>query len=285
MRARILFILLFALILSFSNVSASSHSIEIHQLENKALIKHSITLDKEQAILLELPNDFSSLSAKPLYSISGTTLILSGNPIEASYITKTLLESSEEGYHFITKIPFVFDADNLTIKLILDEGSYVYQDYVFPKPSKIETNGINIILTWELNNVKEGNDFPIFVSIKSKKSSTSPYIPFVLLFALLIVIFYLVYKNFKKNRQKPKKTKPQKNKKTSENEIEKYLLDSEKIVLNELKQAERGEMWQKQLQLKTNFSKAKLSRIIRNLESRNLVDKIPFGNTNKIRLK
>jgi len=43
-------------------------------------------------------------------------------------------------------------------------------------------------------------------------------------------------------------------------------------------------MWQKQLQLKTGFSKAKLSRVIRNLESRSLVKKIPFGNANKIRL-
>jgi len=284
MNSKSIFVLLFALVLSFSNVSASSYYVEIYQLENKALIKNRITLDKEQVILLELPDDFSSLSAKPDYSISGSTLILSGNQIEASYLTKSLLESSKDGYNLITKVPFVFDADNLTIKLILDEGYFVSRDYVFPKPSKIETNGINIILSWELNNVKEGSDFPIFVSIKTKSTPLASYVLILSVFIILAFIFYIIYKNIK-NQKKSKKEKPQKSKKTQKNEIEKYLFESEKIVLNELKQADRGEMWQKQLQLKTNFSKAKLSRVIRNLESRNLIDKIPFGNTNKIRLK
>jgi uncharacterized membrane protein len=44
-------------------------------------------------------------------------------------------------------------------------------------------------------------------------------------------------------------------------------------------------LWQKQIQNSTGFSKAKVSRLVRNLESRGLVKKIPFGNTNKIRLR
>jgi len=64
-----------------------------------------------------------------------------------------------------------------------------------------------------------------------------------------------------------------------------YLLDTEKKIIEELKKADRNELWQKQIQNSTGFSKAKLSRLIRNLESRNLIVKIPFGNTNKIKLK
>jgi uncharacterized membrane protein len=63
------------------------------------------------------------------------------------------------------------------------------------------------------------------------------------------------------------------------------LLDTEKKVIEELKKADRNELWQKQIQNLTGFSKAKVSRLIRDLETRGLVKKIIFGNTNKIRLK
>ena len=67
--------------------------------------------------------------------------------------------------------------------------------------------------------------------------------------------------------------------------IEEHLIESEKAVIAELKNADKKELWQKQLQLKTEFSKAKLSRVIRNLEARNIIQKTPYGNTNKIKLK
>jgi uncharacterized membrane protein len=67
--------------------------------------------------------------------------------------------------------------------------------------------------------------------------------------------------------------------------IEKHLIESEKKVIDELKKSENNEIWQKQLLTKTEFSKAKLSRIIKNLEKRDLVRKVPIGNTNKVVLK
>jgi len=75
-----------------------------------------------------------------------------------------------------------------------------------------------------------------------------------------------------------------KNKKVNKCLFEKHLIESEKKVIEELKKADRNEMWQKQIQTSTGFSKAKLSRVIRNLEARKLVRKIPMGNTNKISL-
>jgi uncharacterized membrane protein len=61
------------------------------------------------------------------------------------------------------------------------------------------------------------------------------------------------------------------------------LIDKEQQVVDFLKQ--NGEVWQKQIQQATSFSKAKVSRILRNLEERGVVTKTIYGNTNKISLK
>ena len=60
------------------------------------------------------------------------------------------------------------------------------------------------------------------------------------------------------------------------------LLDHEKKVVEILKEAENRTLWQKQIQIKSGFSKVKLSRLIKALEARGVVKKEPWGNTNKI---
>ncbi|MCX8159062.1 MAG: hypothetical protein N3D20_02120 [Candidatus Pacearchaeota archaeon] len=267
----------FSLIFLISSVSASYYSIEFNQIENKVLVTHNIDFDEEQSIIFQLPSDFSSLSISKPYSLTNNELSFREKDIKISYITKSLIEPSSKGHYFITKIPFLFNFDKLTIKLILSEGHFVSENKIFPKPSSIETDGKQIIIIWNVTNVSKDFDFPIFVSIESKNSIII-WIVYVLFFVIICLVIYFVYDKYLKKTKKEKKS-------IQKEDIEKYLMDSEKVILNALKQADRGELWQKQLQLQTGFSKAKLSRIIRNLEARNLIDKIPFGNTNKIRLK
>ena len=106
----------------------------------------------------------------------------------------------------------------------------------------------------------------------------------ILLVVLLIFILLLFFYFKKKVKQKRAKILKKKTKSKIER-IEEHLMESEKKVIDELRNADKKELWQKQLQLKTEFSKAKLSRVIRDLEARNIIQKIPFGNTNKIKLK
>jgi uncharacterized membrane protein len=98
-------------------------------------------------------------------------------------------------------------------------------------------------------------------------------------------VFWLIFLKRKKVLiKKVGKIKKGKIKEKESNDYN-YLLDTEKKIIDELKKANRNELWQKQIQSSTEFSKAKVSRLIRNLEARGLIIKIPFGNTNKIRLK
>ncbi len=262
-------------------VEASVYNIEFNQVDGKLLIKHEIGLEQEQTISLYLPEDATSISANLNYSINNNILTTRGRSIEISYITKITLEKSKEGYYFVDTPLFSFNVDEVKIKFMLKEGNFIEKDRVFPKPSGIETDGRQIVILWNLSSVKAGSDFPIFLTIHTPALSSNTLIIILAILAIILTasVAYLIYYFYSR---KPKvKIKKQRVKE----DLDKYLVESEKAVLHELKRADRGELWQKQLQIATNFSKAKLSRVIRNLEQRNLIEKISFGNTNKIRLK
>ena len=279
--------LIFTIFLFFliSFVSASSYNIEFNQVDNKVLVEHKISLDSFQTISLDLPSDATSLSLNLNYTLSANKLTLFGKDMDVSYITKSYLEKSNDGYYFVSKINFNFQVDEVQIKLVLKEGYYLDKDKVFPKLSEIGTDGKQIFVLWNIKDIKAGSDMPIFVDIKSKSSGIGAWLTWILGIIVALLILYFIYdKLIKRLLRKPAK-RAKKEKKAEKAPIESHLIESEKAVIKALKEADRGELWQKQLQLKTNFSKAKLSRLIRNLEARNLIEKIPFGNTNKVRLK
>ena len=268
------FVILVAVVIALSlvnTVQASIYNIDINQVGGNLLVKYTISSDNENTIKINIPSDVTSFSSKQSYSIENDIVTITGKDIELSYSTTDALQKSDDGYYLVDNIKFNSDFDSATVKLVLDTGYFLDNEHIYPKPSKIETDGRQITVIWELKDIKKGSDVPIFLTIFSSSASSSLLI-WILILVVLIVVGYFLYKFYLK---KGKKT----------GDIERYLMESEKSILNELKKADRGELWQKQLQLKTNFSKAKLSRIVRNLESRNLIEKIPFGNTNKVRLK
>lgn len=268
---KILFSFFFGILL-ISIVSASSYKLNLNQVDDKVLVNYEILLNSEKTISLNIPSDAYSISSNSNYSIQNNVLFITGDNIKLSYLTKDLLEKSNEGYYFIYREKFNFPVNQSVTTLILKEGYFAEKDKIFPSPSSISSDGSQIYISWNLSDIKQGDDFPIFLTIISPHSSFSKII-WILAVLFIFVLVYLAYDKIFKS------------KKHSKSPIESHLLESEKSVLHILKASDRGEIWQKQLQLKTGFSKAKLSRVIRNLESRNLVEKIPFGNTNKIRLR
>lgn len=62
------------------------------------------------------------------------------------------------------------------------------------------------------------------------------------------------------------------------------LLPEEQIIID-LLEKNNGELTQKELTLRSNFNKLKVSRLIGKLESLKIIDKFPYGMTNKIKLK
>ncbi|MEM2956288.1 MAG: hypothetical protein QW041_01805 [Candidatus Pacearchaeota archaeon] len=257
----LIIILILLKIVSAAEIQNASIDIEISGL--KTTISYKI-ISSLQQIQLILPKDAKiERISEENYSLKENKLICSGN-INLSYSTEELIEKTSKSY-FTADLNFPY-TENLKINLFLPEFSILENSY---PPAEITSDGRHIILRWHFQNI---SNFPIFVIYREKKTNLAWIWAIITL--ILAIIILLIYTSSKRKKIKQKKAKPLK---------EEHLLESESAVVKALKEA-KGEMWQKQIQLKTGFSKAKLSRIIRNLEARKFIKRIPLGNTNKIKL-
>ena len=178
-----------------------------------------------------------------------------------------------ERFIFVLQLPLGY--------IIPEESGKDETFFINPQADNIYSDGQRIILRWEEKQLDEKFE----ISVISEQITKPFNLNLILIIALIVgILFYVLY--IKKIKKKKQGTAIKRKKGKSKTEIlEGHLIESEKIIVDELKNADKKELWQKQLQLKTDFSKAKLSRVIRNLEARNIIQKIPFGNTNKIKLK
>ena len=143
--------------------------------------------------------------------------------------------------------------------------------YISPEPTEVYSDGQRVILYWE----QEGQELPISVVARKVIGPPIGWMGATLLSVLVAgTAILFVLRKGKKEKPKPAKKKTV---------IVPTLIDNEQKVVNFLK--ENGEVWQKQIQQATGFSKAKVSRVVRNLETRGVIVKIAYGNTNKISLK
>ena len=174
---------------------------------------------------------------------------------------------SKEGFIFLKKIKFNENYNNAEIELIMDYGYFLSDLGASPSNYEFVTDGQLIKIKWNFINVSKGEEKTFFAIIEKPKEKTKFFIYFFygIFFILILLIYYFLFRRNKKEK-------------------ERFLLDEEKKIINYLKKCDRNEAWQKNIQKDLEFSKAKLSRLIRNLESRGLIKKIPFGNTNKILL-
>lgn len=237
-------------------------------------------------LALAIVSSVSASSYDVTYSQVGSKLVVKEivNGIEKeAYVDAVGLEKSGNNYYFVKKITFSQDFDSAQIKFALDIGVIIQDNEVYPAGYKIESDGKTITIIWDKINIKSGDDFAMFVSLKDT-SANYTWIFVIIAGVIVLSGAYLFYKNKKYPKQIVRKSTKTKDKKPKE-DVYDYLLDTEKNVIELLKKADRNELWQKQIQNSTGFSKAKVSRLVRNLEARNLVKKIPFGNTNKIRLR
>lgn len=177
---------------------------------------------------------------------------------------------------YTDKLPYPAEKQMITIKLpvgyiIPREKGKDESFYITPKTKETYSDGQRIILYWE----QKGQEIPISIIARKVIGGISIWWAAAIIAAVLIAgatSWFVVYQQ-KKTPPKPAKRKI----------VVPALIDNEQKIVNFLK--ENGEVWQKQIQQATTFSKAKVSRILRNLEERGVITKTIYGNTNKIALK
>jgi len=279
---KILVFIVFMLFFIFlvKTISAANAETDYYIYEKNILVRHYF--DSASELELRLPKDFTVLEINSEYKLEESSKyylikINSANNLSIKYITQSMISKSKNRYSFVSR-NYLNKMQN--VRLVLPESAVILEDgLVFPEPDLISSDGRSIILTW--NDYNEKQIIVDYEFLKDKKFiQYSIILIIIIIFALYLILQRKIFKRkIKKLKGKNKKTN------TKSEAIEEHLIESEKAIISELKKSEKNQLWQKHLQTKTGFSKAKLSRVIRNLESRNLIQKIPMGNTNKIKLK
>jgi predicted HTH transcriptional regulator len=145
------------------------------------------------------------------------------------------------------------------VEVILPEGATLSDDYfIFPKGYELTTNGQNIIVSWDNCSEKE-----ILIPYNDNKESFSWFL-YIIIGIILIGFTYFRFFYSKKDYSK-------------------NLFKEEKQIVNYL--YKKGECWTKEIVRDLDISKVKLSRKLRNLEERGLIQREPHGNENRIKLR
>ncbi len=294
-------LLLFGLILLLAaNATAfevNNYDASFNIVKEKVVVNIDLDFDKTTDVFkFELPKDNTALSVylddkqiSPLLENNILKIQLNENSkISFNYVTEELIEKT----NFLMNMKLNFDVDNLKIKVILPEGASLKKPIkqgdltsgsIFPKPTKATTDGRSLVFYWNKLNLKQDAEISIFTQIDSKKGNLGWIL--ALVFAGIIVIGLLVYivkkKPIIKNKVIIKKEEVIIEK---EYNMEKHLKEDEEQIITILKNKE-GSCEQGTLRVITGFSKASLSRLLSELEARNVIHKEKRGKKNLVFLK
>lgn len=200
--------------------------------------------------------------------------------IRISYATDSLLQQSGNTVFFVSDVAQV-DAPKKSVSVTLPERATLKYELeagrsIVPLTGEVSTDGKRIKVWWTEEDFQNGNSILVIYS-PANKSSSLPVVLVVLVLAGLAGFY--IYR--RKQLASPKVSTLQ----AQDSALTRNLFDDEKKIVELLSSSGEEGLWQKQLEIKASISKVKLSRKLRSLEQKGLIEKIPFGNANKIRLK
>jgi len=208
--------------------------------------------------------------------------------IEFSYTTNYPFAQVGENTLFKHAIRLSYPGKKQTITLKLPVGTIIPREvgkdesfYISPDTAEIYSDGERIILIW--NEDKQEVDLSVIM-----RDATPTPVAWIALagFSTIIAagsIAYILF--YRKPKEKPAKKITKKAAEKPVKELLPQFIEDERKVVELLQNSPNHEAWQKTILQETKFSKAKVSRIIRNLEERGVVVKTIYGNTNKVTLK
>lgn len=264
------------------NIELNSYDLKI--IYNKVLVVNEIVFDETQDtnFFINLPKDVSALSLyinnefqEPVIKDNKIRLTyFSVKRIKLDYITKEPLEKDSILINLIAP----FETKLFDVTLTLPEESVLEKPLengisgsVYPKPDKATTDGRSLIFEWQKQDIEKDQEMAIFVKYKSKPRLA------LLFWSLALIIIGLVMYVISR---KPKVERIIEKEKATEI----HLKEDEEQIVTILKKRE-GKCEQGTLRVITGFSKATLSRLLKELEERKIVYKEKRGKKNLVFLK
>ncbi len=290
-------LLLFAFLIPFS--AASQYSEFIIEA-NKVLVSHTLDFNASGLSVL-IPEDSEavsiSINGKALHYVlvqesAGKRMVSEINEsgkLRISYISGEFLQRPSSTF-FVADVRALTDS-GLSIKVVLPEEASLVKPIkgdsgsIYPKPDRAETDGRRIIFYWEYSNAGRSS-FPILIEYSENESPAAVFFIIFIVAVASLLSGFLVLRKKKAGQIEPLseiKTKKDDSEKKPQN-IDFHLKESELAVINVLK-LKNGSTTQSTLRIATDFSKATLSRILKELEERNIISKEKKGNKNLVILK
>jgi len=281
MKRSLILIAVLLLIPMVSAVDSASYQI----VADRTLVEFNF--DSVENLELRLPFDAVALESNVQYETEDfesykILKISSGSNVNIKYITDSFVEKSGSRFFFIARNPGVSGAG---ISLILPEGAVLDDSenaLVVPKADEITSDGRSVILVW--NNF---SDEEIVVSYEFVGGSRVIVWILAALIAALIVFHFF---QARRTREKIEAVKRSfRSEKRSRENVKKErtmnLFGEEKQIVEYLLNRKGRTCWTKEIVRDLGISKVRLSRRLRNLEQKGLIQRTPHGNENRIELK
>ncbi|MFC1455096.1 helix-turn-helix transcriptional regulator [Candidatus Undinarchaeota archaeon] len=223
--------------------------------------------------------EFIENDGKYLLNIVLPEILEEGESVQVtvSFTANGIIEKVGDRELFSMRYTPVVRTDNFDLRIVLPEGAGLTSEEetdvglssVSPVPTKIYPSGKGIALEWNKQVLEPDEGLSVMILYKNYVTSTINSIFLPMLFGLIVgagaILAYF------------KKAAPAEKKRL----IVIGLSDDEKKIV-ELVSGEWGEITQKDLIKQTNYSKSKMSKIIRRLEEKGVITKKPYQRTNKI---
>ncbi|MCX8179564.1 MAG: hypothetical protein N3E38_02395 [Candidatus Aenigmarchaeota archaeon] len=197
------------------------------------------------------------------------------NSFSISFNVKDVVKQRENIMFFGYDIPISYNTKRVNVKLELPLG-FALTDKVFtpvsPPNTEVGTDGRKIFIKWEFKNKEMDDIVPIRVYFEKVVSSgnTRDYSSIIVGFVSIIIILTVLYLRLIKRKQEV---------------VLSVLNEAERTIVEILQNQPEEEVDQRNIVTLSGFSKAKVSRIIKSLEERGVVESRRYGKKNKIVLK
>jgi uncharacterized membrane protein len=288
----------FAVVVMSATVSAQEieyYGIESH-IEKNMTVLNEITIDFSEVVdefELALNTPIYNLEAESKYSkaecvdtYDGKTMIscqfesLGSNEktkLHLSFETQGEIEQKNGGFEYKTTYPIDYFVNRTFVSVYLPvSGTLATQnteDSVFPRYGKVISDGTHIIVYWEKEDVIHGDDLIFSVAYNVPPELSSFYdLAIIVVIAVIIIVSLGVF--YIRTTHKPKQTL----------KVVMPLLKQEEKILMDILNSHKGEINQKIFVRESDFSKAKVSRVVAGLKERGIIEVVHMGRTNKIRL-
>ena len=212
---------------------------------------------------------------KPLSSGESTTIIY-------KFSCSSQLRKSGEMFIFSTRHSILANVKKYELKIFLPEGYVLAELGAYPGASKISSDGKRVILEWSISEPYKLPDqfrkFEVMV-LFTKVGGKPAILPFFILFFFSLVLGALFHEKIKKVKDVFLSYFDIKRRIYGKIEV---LKEDEQEILRII--VENDGIDQREIQRITGFSKAKVSKILSELEKRGMIRKEPVGRKNKIYL-